>query len=240
MTGVAPAGGPTAEQRRAARVAGLAYLLTLATANFAESYARGSLIVPNDAAKTAENIVASERLFRLGTVSDLITFAACVVLLWALYVVLEPVDRHVALLAAFWRLGECAIFAGIMVNDFAALRLVSGAGYLKGFETQQLQVLARVFIGLQSSGYLVGLVFFGLGSTVFAWLWLKSRYIPRILAGWGVFASLVTVAGTLALMVFPSLGSVLLPACFLPIFIFEVTLGAWLTLKGIRAPAPSV
>jgi len=101
-------------QHTAAKVAGFAYLFTLVTANFAEFYARGRLIVPGDAVETAKHIAASERLFRLGTVSNLITFAAVVILLWALYVVLEPVNRNLALLAAFWRIAECSIFAVIL------------------------------------------------------------------------------------------------------------------------------
>jgi Domain of unknown function (DUF4386) len=69
-------------QQTAARVAGFLYLFTMATANFAEFYARGRLIVGGDAAQTAMNITASERLFRLGIVSNLITFASVVPLVY--------------------------------------------------------------------------------------------------------------------------------------------------------------
>jgi hypothetical protein len=223
-------------QRKAAKVAGFLYLLTMVTANFAEFYARGRLIVPGDALQTAKNIAASERLFRLGTVSDLITFAGCVILLLSLYVILKPINRNVALLAAFWRLAECSIFALITLNDFVALRLLSGADYLRAFDTQQLQALAYTFVRAHDAGYLIGLVFFGLGSTVFSYLWFKSRYIPRGLAAWGIFSSLVVAIVTLAIMVFPSLAAVVRPVYFAPIFIFEVTLGLWLLIKGIQAP----
>src|SRR5713101_3900573 len=117
-------------QHTAAKVARFLYLFRMVTANFAEFYARGRLIVAGDAVQTAKNIAASERLFRLGTVSNLITFAAVVPLIVALYVVLKPINRNVALLAAFWRLVECSIFALITLNDFLALRLLSGADYL--------------------------------------------------------------------------------------------------------------
>ncbi len=96
-------------QYAAAKVAGFLYLFTMATANFAEFYARGRLIVFGDAVQTAKNIAASERLFRLGIVSNLITFASVVILVAALYFVLKPINRNVALLAAFWRLAESAI-----------------------------------------------------------------------------------------------------------------------------------
>ncbi len=224
-------------QHTAAKVAGFLYLFTMVTANFAEFYARGRLIVAGDAVQTAKNIGASERLFRLGTVSNLITFAAVVPLVVALYVVLKPINRNVALLAAFWRLAECSIFALITLNDFVALRLLSGADYLRAFDTKQLQALAYTFVRVHDAGYLLGLVFFGLGSTVFAYLWFKSRYIPRALAAWGILSSLVVAIVTLAIIVFPSLAAVVIPVYFAPIFIFEVTLGFWLLIKGIQAPS---
>jgi hypothetical protein len=223
-------------QQTAAKVAGFLYLFTMVTANFAEFYARGRLIVAGDAVQTTKNIAASERLFRLGIVSNLITFASVVILLLALYVVLKPINKNVALLATFWRLAECSIFALIALNDFVALRLLSGADYLRAFGTNQLQALAYTFVGVHDAGYLIGLVFFGLGSTVFAYLWFKSRYIPRWLAALGIFSSLVVAIVTLAIMVFPGLAAVVIPIYFAPIFIFEVTLGFWLLIKGVQAP----
>ncbi len=175
-------------------------------------------------------------MFRLGAVSDLITFAAAVILLVALYVVLSPVDRNLALLAAFWRVAESSIFAVITLSDFVALRLLS-SNYLGAFNKEQLQGLAQLFLGVHSDGYLIALVFFGLGSTVFAYLWFKSRYIPRALAVLGVFSSLLVASVTLAILVFPSLAAAVIPAYFVPILLFEVTLGIWLLARGIRPPS---
>ncbi|MBI1731230.1 MAG: DUF4386 domain-containing protein [Gammaproteobacteria bacterium] len=222
------------EQHTAARVAGFLYLFLMVTGMFAEFYARGSLIVAGDAVQTALNITASERLFRIGIVANLVTFAGGVALVWALYVVLAPISRNLALLAAFWRLAECAVLAVITLNDFVALRLLSGANYLRTIDTQQLQSLARLFVGVQGDGYRIGLVLFGLGSLVFAYLWFQSRYIPRALAAWGIFASLLVAIITMAIMVFPALGPVVIPAYYAPIFIFEVTLGFWLVIRGIQ------
>lgn len=224
-------------QHFAAKVAGFLYLFLMATSIFAEFYARGPLIVPGDAVQTAQNIAASETLFRLGIVSNLITFAGDVVLLLALYVILKPINRDLALLAAFWRLAESSILGLVVLNDFAALRLLSGADYLRIFDTNQLQALAQLFHSLHGAGYLIGVVFFGLGSTLFAYLWFKSRYIPRALATWGIFASLVAAIVTLAIIVFPGLAPVVGLVHYAPIFIFEVTLGVWLLVKGIRAPS---
>jgi uncharacterized membrane protein (GlpM family) len=222
------------EQHTAAKVAGFLYLVTMVIPLLGELFLRAPLISHADAARTARNIVASERLFRLSIVSGLMTVAAEIILLVALYIVLEPINRNVSLVAAFWRLAKCVIFALIAVGDFIALRLLSGAGYLRAFETKQLQALAELLINARHDVGFIGAAFLGLGSTVFAYLWLKSRYIPRGLAAWGIFSSLVMVIGILAMMVFPGLGSVIGPAYWAPMFIFEVILGLWLLVKGIQ------
>jgi hypothetical protein len=224
------------EQQTAAKVAGFLYLVTMVIPLLADLFLRAPLIVHSDAVQTAKNIVASERLFRLSIVSGLMTVAGEIILLVALYIVLKPINRNVALLAAFWRLAKCVIFAVTALTDFVALRLLSGAGYLRAFETKQLQALAGLFISARHDGGFIGAVFLGLGSTVFAYLWLKSRYIPRALAAWGIFSSLVLAIGILGIMVFPGLASVVGSVYWLPIFVFEVTLGFWLLVKGIRAP----
>jgi hypothetical protein len=223
-------------QHSAARVVGVLYLFTMATGIFGESYVRGRLIVRGDALQTARNIAASERLFRLGIASDLITTAGVVILLWALYVVLKPVNRNLALLGALLRLVENAIAGATVVNAFLALRLLSGADYWRAFDTEQLQVLVRLFVGGQGAGLRIAFVFLGLGSTVFSYLWLKSRYIPRALAAWGIGSSLVLAVVTLAVMVFPDLGEVTGLAYMAPMFVYEVGLGLWLVVRGIRAP----
>ena len=223
------------EQHTAAKVVGFIYLVAMATSIFAELYARAPLIVRGDAMQTAINIAASERLFRIGSVIHLITFASDAVLAVALYVVLRPINRNVALLAAFWRLTDCSILAVNMLNDFAVLRLLSGADYLRAFDTKQLQTLARFFISVEAAGFQIGFVFLGLGSTVFSYLWFKSRYIPRALAAWGIFSSLVLAIVTLAVMVFPALAALGM-TYMVPMLFYEVGLGLWLLVKGLQAP----
>jgi hypothetical protein len=229
---------PDASQRKAARVVGLAYLLALAPAMFAEFYVFGRLIVDNDAAQTALNIVSHERLFRLGTACNLFVFALDIILITALYVVLKPVNRNLALLAAFWGLIETAVLVVATLSDLNVLRLLSGVDYLRVFEPDRLQALARLSISAHNSAYIIGLVFAGLRSAVFCYLWLKSRYIPRVLAALGLFGSLLLAARCFAVIIFPELSEMIPVEVYgAPIFVFELTAGFWLLLKGIRSPA---
>jgi hypothetical protein len=228
-------------QCKAAKVAGILYLFTILTANFVEFYVRRKLIVPADAVRTATNIAQNERLFRLGITTDLIMLAASVMLVAPLYVILKPVSRSLALLAMFWSLVECAIAAATAGIDFAAVLSLVGVNFSPALNTEQLQALARLLISLDAGGNRAAALFFGLGSTLFCYLWFKSRYIPRLLAALGILASLVPTFVPLSTIVFSSLADLPLRRARtgIPIVIFEVAVGLWLLIKGINAPGPS-
>lgn len=222
-------------QQIAARVAGFLYLFTNATA-IVGFYARGQVYARGDAVQTAKNMAASERIFRIGIVSELITVAGVVMLVVALYAILKPINRNVALLAAFWRLLENVVLALIPLNAFIALSLLSGASYLRAVDTQHLQALALLFLRIHMAGFRIGFLFLGLGSAAFAYLWLKSRYIPRALAALGIFGSLVMAFAELAIIAFPGLAAVVGMTYMAPMGIFELTLGVWLLVKGVGVP----
>ena len=124
-----------------------------------------------------------------------------------------------------------------LLYDFEVLRLLSSATYLQAFEENRLQALAMLSVGAHGAGYNLGLFFAGLGSTLFCCLWFKSGLIPKTLAAFGIFASIVLAARTGAVIVFPELRTIFTVAYYGgPIFLFEVAMGLWLVLVGV---APS-
>jgi hypothetical protein len=222
-------------QRRWARVVGFSYVFALLPAIFAEFYVSSRLFVSDNAIVTAQNIIAHERLFRLGVASNLLVFAADVLLVTALYVVLERVNRRLALLAVFFRLMETTILIVAVLNDFNVLRLLSGASYLSTVKFDELAALARVSIGAHTSAYDVALILFGFGSPVFCYLWLRSGYIPKPLAVWGLVASVWIGICSFTFIVFPDLKQVISVGYYGgPIFLFELTIGVWLLIKSVR------
>jgi hypothetical protein len=222
-------------QRKAATVVGLSYLFALPPAIFAEFYVRAHLIAFDNAAQTARNIVAHERLFRLGTASNLTVFALDVVLIMALYVVLMPVNRSLALLATGWGLIETATLVFVTLSDFAVLRILSDADYLHAFEANRLQALARLSVSAHADIYNVGLVLAGLRSTAFCYVWFESRFIPRTLATWGMLASFLMGASAFSFIIFPELAKIVPVEIYgAPIFLFELTMGFWLLIRGLR------
>jgi hypothetical protein len=226
---------PDAIERRWARIVGFSYVFALAPAVFAEFYVSGRLMVSDNAIVTAQNIIAHERLFRVGIASNLLVFATDVLMITALYVVLERVNRRLALLATFFRLMETTILIVAVLNDFYVLRLLTGASSVTTVNSDQLAALARVSMGAHNSAYGVALLLFGFGSPVFCYLWLKSGYIPKPLAVWGLLASVWIGICSFIFIVFPELTKVITIGYYGgPIFLFELTIGLWLLIKGLR------
>jgi hypothetical protein len=233
-----------APQRKAAILVGLCYFFGHIPAIFAEFFVTGRIIDYDNAMVTARNIVAHETLFRLGIASNLVVFMADVVLIAALYVILERTNRNLALTAVLFRLVETSLLVVVTLNDLAVLRILSGANYLQGFTPNALAGMARLAISAHSDAYRTALLFFGLGSSVFAYLWLKTRYIPRALAVLGLFASALVAVCMFVFIIFPELARVVTVEYFAgPIFLFEISIGLWLLIRGLRgedAPAPSI
>jgi tetrahydromethanopterin S-methyltransferase subunit F len=221
-------------QRKAARIAGFTCLFTMAIVVFATFGVHAHLIVAGDVAETARNIIAHETMFRIGIACGLIYSVGLVVLLTALNVVLKPVNRGVALLAALWRFVYALMWVLMTINLYQGLRLLSGAEYARVFEAEQLHVLAKFYIG-GFDVYYVGLVFYSLASTACSYLWFKSNYIPKVLAAFGVISSVFCVACTLAFIVFPGFAGVVNLWWFdSPMGLFEMALSFWLVFKGLR------
>ena len=208
------------------------FLFVNATGIFAEVFVRGSLL-SGDAAQVAQNIIESERLYRLSILSDLVMLTGGLVLIWALYVLLRPVNRDLALLAVFLRIVETAVSVGATVASLIAVRLLSSADYLNAFEAGELHGLSRLARNAFGFGQDVGFIFLGLGSTVFAYILLRSRYIPRVLAGWGVFASVLLATYNLVIIIVPAVTR-LMYVSLVPMGIYEIALGLLLLTKGAR------
>lgn len=225
----------TAGQRSAAKVAGVAYLLTFLVVVVANFAIHERLNVTGDANATAHNIAAHETLFRAGIALDLVYCIGSIALLAALYLILEPVGRGVALLATLWKLVYVLAWMVMTISLFDALRLVKGADYLHVFEPERLNALAKLYLSARFDRYYGGLLFFALGGTLASWLWVKSRYIPRWLAAGSLvsYAWCAFCAG--AFIVFPSFSHVVNLWFFdTPMALFEIFLSLWLLIKGVN------
>lgn len=164
-----------------ARVAGFLYLLVVPLGIFGVIYVFPSLIVPGNAAATAQNLLTGEALFRLGIVSDMLAAINMLLVVLVLRQLLKPVNQPVALLMVMLVSVGAAIALLNKVNQFAALLLLNGAEYLAVFSPAQLQALAYLFLRLGSQGSTIAFVFWGLWLLPLGYLVFRSGFLPRIL-----------------------------------------------------------
>lgn len=214
-----------------ARIAGLAYLITIMLGIFSVNFVASDLIVPEDNAATVNNIIANESLFRIGIASEILMYVLVILLAWALYGILKTVNRNLALLALLWRLGEAIIGASATVlSGLIPLLLLNNA---ETFETQQLQSLVSLFLDVRNVGLDIVLIFIGMGGAIFCYLFYTSRYVPRILAVWGMLTYLTMLILSFISILTPISESIKM-VFYTPGGLFEITFGLWLLIKGIN------
>ena len=192
----------------------------------------GGFHVSGNITATAENIRASEVMYRSTIFTELLSITGAMVLAWALYVLLKPVNRNLALLALLFRVLECAVGGFNVSMEYFSLLIFSEAEYLFAFAPEQLNALMKIFSNLRVPGFFVGTFFFSPGSIIFWYLLFKSNFIPKALAGFGIFASIMAMLVAVGVLHFPvHMNSIQIG--FLPIFIAELSGGLWLLIKGV-------
>jgi hypothetical protein len=184
--------------KKRARIAGLLYLLASIIGFPGLIYVPGKLIMSEDATATANHIRASETLLRFGIASELTSFIIFIFVVLALYRLFKTVSEKYAVAMATLLLVSIPISLLNVLNEIAALVLVSGAGFLSAFEKGQLDALAYLFLRLHGQGFVVAEIFWGLWLFPFGVLVIRSGFIPRFLgvllfiAGSGYLASSFT------------------------------------------------
>ncbi len=164
-------------------------LLNALLAPFAQFGVLQNLVVPEDPTVTVKNIADSEGLFRSGIAAFLIVIMLDIVAAWALYVLLRPVNRTLALLTAWLRLAFAAVFASALVNLLDAAQLV-GSVEQSALQGERLHAQVMSSIASFDNGWVgIGLPIFGLHLAGLGYLLFKSADFPWYL---GV---LVIVAG---------------------------------------------
>jgi len=220
--------------KKQARVAGLLYLLGAIIAPVGLMLVPSKLIVPGNATATADHIRASESLLRIGIASELIHQVIFIFLVLALYRLFKVVDQNLAALMVI--LGAVVsvpiVFLSVL-NEIAALVLLSGADFVSVFDKSQLDTLAYLFLRLHSQGINLAAIFWGLWLFPFGILVIRSGFIPRVL---GI---LLMIAGFAYLI--DSFTSLLLPQhadlvsrFAMVLFFGELPIIFWLLIWGAK------
>ena len=215
-----------------ARVAGLAYIIVILLGVFSVNFIISALIVPDNIAATYSNISENEFLFRISVACETLMYLLVILLSLSLYIILKTIDKNLAMLALLWRIAEAIIGTSIVVlSGLIPLDLIKTETL---FPTEQAHSLIKLFLDVRFSGLDIVLMFVGMGGTIFCYLFYKSNYVPRFLAGWGIFTYL-----SMLLLSFVSLLSTNFPETYKMIFyvpggLFELIFGFWLLIKGVK------
>ena len=225
--------------KKTARMAGILYLAYFAAFIFADNGVHYTAVGPIDGAAIARNIVASEWLFRIGFVSFVLAAVFFLLSAWALYVLLRPVNKDLALLFLLLNLGGVAVKCISLLSEFAALLLLSGADYLRVFQTDHLQALATLFLNLYKNGFMISQIFFGTWLLPLGYLVYKSGFLPRILGILLVIDCFAILIWFFQFFLFPGY-EVISTLCLAESFIAEASLCLWLVVKGVRDQKPAL
>ncbi len=218
------------------RFAGLLYILMSIPGFFAMMYVPSKLIVHGNAAATANNIAASETLFRLGIAAQLIGSAGFIFVALALYDLLKGVNRRHASLMVLLIVVSVPIAFLNELNSIAALVLVRAADFLSIFDKPQREALAMLFLNLHFQGLVVDEIFWGLWLFPLALLVYRSRFLPRFLGVWLALAGFAWVILSLTGILLPQVQDKV-DTYSQPAVLGEVAFMLWLVIKGAKPPA---
>lgn len=219
--------------KKQAHIAGLLYVLGAIFAPIGLIYVPTKLIVRGDAAATADNIRASETLFRLGIASEVAGAVIFIFVVLALYQLFEGVNRkHARAMAILLMISFPISFVGV-AGHLVTLDILGGGGYLTVFEPSRLDSLSYVFLRLHDRTITIASIFWGLWLFPFGALVIRSGFIPRVLGALLLVAGLGYVIGAFARIVQPDVAERIAPFVMVTHFA-EVPIMFWLLIWGAR------
>jgi hypothetical protein len=186
------------------------------------------LIVSGNITESMTNIANNSLQMRASIVVAMITAIGVTILGSLLFVTLKNQNRNIALVALGLYILEATILAASRIPAFALLRI--SQEFVIAGHPAYLQTLGNLFYESADFGDWLHMLPFALGATLFYYLFFKSGFIPRILSLWGLIGALLALIGTPLVL----LGFDVPTFLFLSILPFELTIGLWLLVKGIR------
>jgi len=216
-----------------ARAVGVLFLLSMIGGFFGELYIPSRILVSGDAAATAKNIVESNSLFRLGFAAYLVEGICDIALSLLMYVLLRPVHRNLALLAAFFGLVSTSVFAVGELFYFGASIPLSGAAYLNSFSADQLNTLSMVSLRMYGLAAGIFMALYGIATGIRGFLIYRSGFLPRLLGILMMLAGLGFIARNFVFVLAPAyLSNIFL----VPMFLAGLSLTLWMLIKGVDVP----
>lgn len=215
---------------KAAIIAGIGLLIMTLTVPFAEFKIIPDLVSPDSASETAANITNNIFIFNLAIFLIFITIVADIIVAWALYVFLKPVNKSLSLLTAWFRLLYTGVYLVAVTNLIKVFTLTKGESYFLTNSPEEISEFVLFYIKSYKYEWFFGLVLFGLYLILLGFLVLKARYVPNIMGWLLIIAGLGYVIGHLKVFLFPELNT----SFSMYTAMGELVFMLWLLIKGSR------
>ncbi len=218
-------------KENAPRLLGAAFLVVVFT-SLGSGLLLMSAVGPGGISDILVHISNRLTVMRLFILSDLITSLGIIVLAVLLYVVLNSQNKIIALVALGCWLTEAMSLAISKMGASALIPLSLEFVNAGAPEHSYYLTLGEFLYGgiVMQLGQTTELLFYCLGAVLWYSLFYRSRYIPRAISLFGLIAVSVALVG----LVIQFLGHDVSIVVFLPILPFELTIGTWLVVRGIK------
>jgi len=213
-----------------ARIAGLLYLLYIINSVIANLFGKFVFV---EAPVTIDHILTSATQFRIGFVINLFSVVLFLLAAWALYVLLKPVNKDLALLFLLFNVTGFAVWLFSSLCLFASLVILSGTEAFKASQPDQLQAMAVFFFDLYKTGVVIAQVPYGVWLFPLGYLVLKSKFLPKVLGMLLIADGICQFVYVCQQLIFPGLAVIAYP-CHVISFIAEFSLALWLAIKAVR------
>ncbi len=213
-----------------ARTTGLLYLLYMITSFIANLFGKFVFV---EAPVTVNHIMTHALQFRIGFVINLFSVVFFLLAAWALYVLLKPVNKDLALLFLLFNVAGFAVWLISSLFLFASQVILNGVETIKIFQPDQLQALAVFFVNLYKTGAVIAQVPYGVWLFPLGYLVLKSGYLPKLLGMLLIADGICQFVYVCQRLILPDLGIIAYP-CLVISFIAEVSLALWLSIKAVK------
>jgi len=215
---------------KAAIIAGLGLLTMTLTVPFAEFNIIPDLVNPNSASETASNITSNALLFNVAIFLIFITTVCDIIVAWALYLFLKPINRNLSLLTAWFRLIYTGVYLLAVTNLIKVFTLTKGTSYFSANSPEHIAELMLFYVQSYKYEWFFGLVLFGFHLILLGYLVLKAAYIPKIMGWLLIIAGVGYVIGHAKVFLFPELNTSFNMITALGELVFML----WLLIKGSR------
>lgn len=213
--------------QKTAKLAGILFLFNLLVPTLGYVFVQSKLFIADDPILTSTQIIANEKLFRLGLLSEFILSIGLIFLGYCLYVILRNVNKFFSQLALLLKITEATLMATVSLLAFFALQILT----INNSSLVDSKFLAGMIFIQHGALNSIPMIFLGVELVIFNVLFYLSGLIPKWMSVVGIIAFFLIFLFSVFSIIETKLASILLT---IPSFIYELIIGLWLIVRGVK------